>query len=464
MVKIVSRVLLCDPDNEWLVKSTSQLEQSQIEIQSANNGKVAQGMIYKNQYNSIVIDLNLREYSCFEVIKYIKLNKIKTKIILTANNENQLNEYGLNTNSMRRLGIAEVLVKPFALNYLIELITSGQNNQGWRNIKQNDSATIEEEVSARDETFTSIKIDEFCCGNVAIFDLFIRLGKNKFLKILNAGDFFEQSRINHYKNEKNIEHLYFKTKDRGQYINFLNNLIGKIINDPKVPDRAKFNLTKSLTEKYVEGIYISGISENVYEEGRSVCDNIFEMISKSQDLSRLLKEQSEFEDNMMTHLFLTSLFSSIICNKMGWCNKMTRDTIAFGAFLHDIGKIKLPKHIKDKKSWELTPDQFVEYQRHCEYGVKLLAPISLVTEQIRQIVYQHHELVNGKGFPSEISSAKIFPLAQVVGFSNMLANKVVATSSTPISVMKTMVQQQTEIFNYSPDIVKAFIAGLVKNE
>ena len=88
-------------------------------------------------------------------------------------------------------------------------------------------------------------------------------------------------------------------------------------------------------------------------------------------------------------------------------------TIRVGAYLHDVGKVRVPHEILNKPG-PLTPDEFRIMQDHTIYGVELLASIQFPWD-IRPIIRSHHERADGKGYPDGLQGEEIPLSAQVIG-------------------------------------------------
>lgn len=457
-------ILLCDPNEQWRKKIAENLESRDYAVVTAQNGREAQKLISEKDFNVVLIDIELKSFSSLEVIKFIKFNNQQTKIILTLPSEETLNDYFASPKDIEKLGICEYFVKPFSFDHLDKAIVGLFGHEAWRKIKKPISKIgEEEEVFARDDAFTSIKVDQFFCGNASIFDLYIRLSPNKYLKILNAGDFFDTNRMESLKESRNVEYLYFKTQDRVVYVNFMNEIVSRVTQSNKVAPEVKLSFTQNLSEKYIDELYTKGLTRANIEEGHKVCENTFNMIATDDRLGVLLKNFIDYDDSITSHLFLCSLYASIICKNLEWVSKHSTGVILFGTFLHDVGKIKLPKNIRDKKKNELTSSQFEEYKKHPQYGIELLDGVKGINEQIIQTVYQHHELLDGTGFPMGLTKNKIYPLARIVSFANRMADKTVENRCTPFQAIKQMIEERSEIFQYDSDVIRAFLKGFVAN-
>lgn len=86
--------------------------------------------------------------------------------------------------------------------------------------------------------------------------------------------------------------------------------------------------------------------------------------------------------------------------------------IALGALLHDIGKLLIPRKILQKPH-DLTDEEQIYIQRHCELGKTMLMEANLSTE-IYDIIYQHHEKLDGSGYPDALSGSQIPLHSQIV--------------------------------------------------
>lgn len=149
---------------------------------------------------------------------------------------------------------------------------------------------------------------------------------------------------------------------------------------------------------------------------------------------------------------------------MKWKSVRTIEAIALGSLLHDIGKMKLDKRIREKDVEHLTDAEYIQYKRHPAYGVELLQKCDGVNESVIQIVYQHHELMDGTGFPNSLSGTKIYPLAKVVCLADAFVHSMLKKRLTPLDTLKELISDRRQVFKYDPLIVKAFITCFIKVE
>jgi putative nucleotidyltransferase with HDIG domain len=92
-------------------------------------------------------------------------------------------------------------------------------------------------------------------------------------------------------------------------------------------------------------------------------------------------------------------------------------TVRVGAYLHDVGKVRVPHEILNKPD-KLTPDEFEVVQMHPVWGIELLAAVEFPWD-IKPIIRWHHERHDGSGYPDGLRGDEIPVSAQIVGIADV---------------------------------------------
>ncbi len=87
--------------------------------------------------------------------------------------------------------------------------------------------------------------------------------------------------------------------------------------------------------------------------------------------------------------------------------------LCVSSLLHDLGFMKVPDELI-KKPGKLNKEEFLEFQKHTSYGLELLENISDLPESVQEVVYQHHERIDGTGYPEGRRGAEISESAKIV--------------------------------------------------
>ncbi|MDD9271088.1 HD-GYP domain-containing protein [Paenibacillus sp. GCM10023248] len=89
-------------------------------------------------------------------------------------------------------------------------------------------------------------------------------------------------------------------------------------------------------------------------------------------------------------------------------------TIGLGALLHDVGSVQIPLQLLQKQA-RLTPNEFLEIQKHALYGFQMLKDEAGIPLLSARCALQHHERLDGSGYPFNLKGDQIHPYARLIG-------------------------------------------------
>jgi len=92
--------------------------------------------------------------------------------------------------------------------------------------------------------------------------------------------------------------------------------------------------------------------------------------------------------------------------------------IKIAALIHDIGKIGIPTEILSK-STALSDIEFSLIKEHSQIGYDILKAIDF-SYPVAKIVLQHHERINGSGYPNQLKGDEIFLEAKILGVADVV--------------------------------------------
>ena len=109
--------------------------------------------------------------------------------------------------------------------------------------------------------------------------------------------------------------------------------------------------------------------------------------------------------------------SRCIAEEMG-LSKDRIEVISIAATLHDIGKISIPTEILNKLD-QLSDDEFNMIKSHPRLGYDILNELEF-SHPVAQIVLQHHERLDGSGYPSSLSGKDILLEAKILSVADVI--------------------------------------------
>jgi putative nucleotidyltransferase with HDIG domain len=92
--------------------------------------------------------------------------------------------------------------------------------------------------------------------------------------------------------------------------------------------------------------------------------------------------------------------------------------IRMAGMIHDVGKIRVPAEILSKPT-QLSPIELEMIKTHAEVGYKILEPIAF-PYPVAKIAYQHHERINGSGYPQGLKRDEILIEARILAVADVV--------------------------------------------
>jgi len=146
--------------------------------------------------------------------------------------------------------------------------------------------------------------------------------------------------------------------------------------------------------------------------------------NNEQCLEFVLKENTE--DYLSKHQLDVAILSASFGIEYEYSNASLHELV-LGALLHDIGLVKVPEEILNA-SHILTEQEYETIKKHPEIGVSLLLEEDTISANTLNIIYQHHERIDGSGYPNALVGEEISEFARIVAIADSYS---ALTSSRP---------------------------------
>ena len=138
-------------------------------------------------------------------------------------------------------------------------------------------------------------------------------------------------------------------------------------------------------------------------------------------------------------------------------------TIRLGAYLHDVGKVRVPRVILCKPG-PLTRDEFAVVQMHPIWGIELLAGVEFPWD-LKSIIRWHHERYDGTGYPDRLRGEEIPRSAQIVGIADVYDAMTTTRPYRPaFSHAAALAQMEEGREMWSEAVYSAFLASVAQRQ
>ena len=188
----------------------------------------------------------------------------------------------------------------------------------------------------------------------------------------------------------------------------------------KVKDPAKVQISESVRSRVAQGVqylYQDTQSPDFTNASRSITDDLLRAIEDNDAVAVDIGALKISDEYTFKHSVDVATMSMIVARKYGLDDEQVYE-IGIAGLLHDIGKSKVPNEILNKAA-RLTDEEFAIMKQHSVYGYRILQSKEDLSMEIKLGVLQHHEKMNGKGYPMGITGDKIDLFSRLISVSDI---------------------------------------------
>lgn len=259
----------------------------------------------------------------------------------------------------------------------------------------------------------------------------------------------------------NVEETYFDGEE--------NQPKGKItasIGISVFPDKAKdeLELIKSADDALYRAKFFNKNRVETYTSilddlKKNIDDKDIELVTSIKTLISIINAKDRYT---YSHVERVVIYSRLLADKLK-LSEIDKSNLIYGAYMHDIGKINIPKEILVKRM-KLEKEEWEELKQHPDNGVEIIKSVESLKDVI-PLIKHHHERYDGKGYPNGLSGEEIPYLARVL---TVVDSFDAMTSNRPYNRRKSYEEGIEELrkcsgAQFDPEIAKAFIEVIESN-
>lgn len=183
----------------------------------------------------------------------------------------------------------------------------------------------------------------------------------------------------------------------------------------RTSDPVKVNLSESVKQRVSEGIqylYNNSSSEQFTDTTNNITSNLMKAIDENEAVAVDISALKTSDEYTFKHSVDVATMAMIIAKKQGMKQEDVYN-IGISGLLHDMGKSKIPPEILNKPA-KLNDEEFAIMKQHPVLGYEILKEKNTFSPAISLGVLQHHEKMNGRGYPMGVNEEKICPYAKIL--------------------------------------------------
>lgn len=231
----------------------------------------------------------------------------------------------------------------------------------------------------------------------------------------------------------------------------------------KVADPAKVKLTESVKARVSEGIqylYQNTESEAFVDTTNHIANDLMDALLENDAVAVDISTLKVSDEYTFKHSVDVATMAMVIARKHGLPEQEIQQ-IGITGLLHDVGKSKIPNEVLNKPA-RLSDEEFALMKQHTLFGFQILKDKPDVSDEIRLGVLQHHEKINGKGYPLGLSSDKISKYAKILSIADIYDALVTKRPyKEPFSQRDAVEMIMSMTTELDVDIMKSFLESII---
>jgi HD-GYP domain-containing protein (c-di-GMP phosphodiesterase class II) len=205
--------------------------------------------------------------------------------------------------------------------------------------------------------------------------------------------------------------------------------------------KAIFNESKSI-QKELFSQALSGMAIDL-EPVIKITNKTVDAIFNNKDSLACMINIREKDEYLLEHSVAVAVYITIFSHHLKMSKKIVQQ-LSVGAFLHDIGKIKIPDKVLNKPG-KLSDEEFTIMKTHANHSIDIIKKTPGIDKLSLEVATLHHEKLNGEGYPFQVKEKDISVYGRMIAicdiFDALTANRVYKegfTHSKAFSILREL--------------------------
>ncbi len=243
--------------------------------------------------------------------------------------------------------------------------------------------------------------------------------------------------------------LFILRSARQDYQEYLRNNWQALVNDRRRSIRQRVGILGDVVRDVLRDEMRGGDTERIVAESQRLSQTVCDVLIEPDCLAGELYSVLHHDYATFTHSTNVALYCVILAKQMGVPASRLR-SVAVGGLLHDVGKVEIDRHLLNKPGG-LTVRQYREIKKHPTIGFAALAGRQDIEFSQLMMAYQHHERIDGSGYPCGLLGDEIHDWAKlcaiVDAYEALTAHRPYHKPATPEAAMALLARGRGSAFD-----------------
>jgi putative nucleotidyltransferase with HDIG domain len=206
--------------------------------------------------------------------------------------------------------------------------------------------------------------------------------------------------------------LYIEFTDKKKYHQYIEKHLSSIMKDDDIPLQKRGKILYTSATNLVEEMLERPQMRENFKRSENIVRNTVEYVLNNPHAFKSLLNLTSFDYYTYTHSVNVCAYGISLAKVLKYDSMEELYDFGMGALLHDIGKSKVSRYILNKPG-KLTEDEFRIMKCHPEFGLDIVQEAADIPAESQVIIHQHHEKLDGRGYPQGLKGDEIHPYARI---------------------------------------------------
>jgi len=261
-------------------------------------------------------------------------------------------------------------------------------------------------------SYLPVPLDLFVPDQALNFTVYVRREGDTLVPVCPKGGALGRADLDAWQRD-GMAVRYVDTSEHRAYQSFAQATMDRLGDRQDLPTARKAELCYRVTRELVKDAVDScGVESVVGDRRRQWTENLVALICADEAAVHGMLSMLSHDYYTYTHMVNVSVMVTSLAYRLGDRDPDRLKMLAGGGLLHDVGKLRISPDVLNKTG-RLTPDECEEIRSHPGLGLSVLVDRKDVRPQELLMVQQHHEKLDGSGYPSGLVRSEISVEAQM---------------------------------------------------
>jgi len=319
------------------------------------------------------------------------------------------------------------------------------------------------------KSLLSIPIQWLCLESRIPFTIYARPSINKMPAIIDYNRIY----THRYKSKlvkAGIDKCYIKKESVPELLYYVDNNIETILSNKDIHPKDKTNLFYHTALRRTKRAFEKPGRESFLRIREIIAIMLENILKNKETMNPLLALMQHNHRSLckppiytFTHSLNVGILATFFVKKLlNGIDRNNLEMIGLGFLLHDIGMLKVPGQIINKKA-SLNKSDSAVIKQHPKWGYDVMNRVGNIPPEVAYIIMEHHERLDGKGYPFQLKGESIHLLARMCAimdtFDALISERIHKRAVSIVEALKII--QERVPYKYDRDLFSSLIILLL---